>query len=130
MKNASIFTALMLFVVIAISSVAAQNTQSDHSRSGGDKPKKVTIAGDETTIPMDLVGRKPVVDVKINGKGPFKFFLDTGPVPRFSIKSWPMNCNSRPTEIQRSATRLIHRALRRFETRSAALRSVERYLVT
>ena len=27
---------------------------------------------------MEIYGRKPVVDVKINGQGPFKFFLDTG----------------------------------------------------
>lgn len=78
MKNASIISVLFLLTVLAIGPATAQSDTSAHSRSGGDNPKRITIAGNEAIIPMDLVGRKPVVDVKINGKGSFKFFLDTG----------------------------------------------------
>lgn len=30
------------------------------------------------TVPMELYGGKPTVEIKINGKGPFRLFLDTG----------------------------------------------------
>ena len=32
----------------------------------------------KVSVPIDLSGRKPTVMASINGKGPFKFFLDTG----------------------------------------------------
>lgn len=45
---------------------------------GGEEPLDVKLVKNQTIVPMTIYGNKPVVDVKINGKGPFKFFLDTG----------------------------------------------------
>lgn len=36
-----------------------------------------TILKAPVTVPLDLAAGKPVIDVKINGKGPFRFLLDT-----------------------------------------------------
>ncbi len=78
MKITRYFTQILFIIILSVGSLIAQNNDPGHGRSSGDKPKNVAISGTETAIAMDFVGRKPVVDVKINGKGPFKFFLDTG----------------------------------------------------
>jgi hypothetical protein len=41
-------------------------------------PDRVELSGAETSVPMELFGGRPVVSVKINGRGPFRFILDTG----------------------------------------------------
>jgi predicted aspartyl protease len=41
-------------------------------------PERVELRTAKTAIPMDLFGGRPVVSVRINGKGPFPFILDTG----------------------------------------------------
>jgi hypothetical protein len=47
------------------------------TKHGGDEPASVKLSG-KVSIPMELSVKKVVVDVKINGKGPFKFIVDTG----------------------------------------------------
>ncbi len=54
-------------------SVAAQ-----HSRAATDEPAEVTLLSKEVVVPMQTHGRVPVVEVSINGKGPFRFFIDSG----------------------------------------------------
>lgn len=46
----------------------------------GAAPKVQSTAGQQTesVLPMQLFGGRPVVNVMIDGKGPFKFILDTG----------------------------------------------------
>src|SRR5262249_25802978 len=61
-----VFFAFILFVG---TSILAQNTD--------EKPKEISLAG-RTEMPLTLYGNKPVVEVKINGQGPYSFFLDTG----------------------------------------------------
>ena len=41
-------------------------------------PPKIELASGEIVVPMAEPGRQPLVEAKINGSGPFKFFLDTG----------------------------------------------------
>ncbi len=41
-------------------------------------PEKVELSTAEVAVPLRWFGDKPVVDVKINGAGPYGFFLDTG----------------------------------------------------
>lgn len=41
-------------------------------------PEKITVPEGGTSVPMLDVGGRPVVEVRINGKGPFPFILDTG----------------------------------------------------
>jgi hypothetical protein len=44
---------------------------------GNRAPGSTEIAS-AVSVPMDLTFQKPVVEARINGKGPFRFFLDTG----------------------------------------------------
>lgn len=39
---------------------------------------KATGANDSVIIPLDLTTQRPVVELQINGKGPFRFIFDTG----------------------------------------------------
>jgi hypothetical protein len=41
-------------------------------------PKKIDLPAGELTMPLSWFMKKPVVDLKINGKGPYRFYLDTG----------------------------------------------------
>ena len=41
-------------------------------------PGKIELRTPEVSVPMHWLMKKPMVDVKINGKGPYRFFLDTG----------------------------------------------------
>src|SRR5262245_8976517 len=41
-------------------------------------PKKLSLAADTVRVPLELGQGQPIVAVKINGKGPFNFFLDSG----------------------------------------------------
>jgi len=43
-------------------------------------PARIKIPGDSVTVPMQDMGGRPVVELKINGKGPYRFVLDTGAV--------------------------------------------------
>ncbi|MEY2484376.1 MAG: hypothetical protein QOH39_24 [Verrucomicrobiota bacterium] len=39
---------------------------------------KIEVAAEGASVPMLEIGGRPVVEVRINGKGPFPFILDTG----------------------------------------------------
>jgi predicted aspartyl protease len=41
-------------------------------------PASIQVPGDGITVPMQDMEGRPVIDVKINGKGPYRFVLDTG----------------------------------------------------
>ncbi|CAN5357396.1 hypothetical protein BH10ACI2_BH10ACI2_20080 [soil metagenome] len=69
---------LLLQFLLCCSSLAAQTETAKHSADLSDVPRKVAIDSDKSIVPMEIFGRKPSLDVKINGKGPYKFFLDTG----------------------------------------------------
>jgi hypothetical protein len=43
-------------------------------------PARITIPRDGVTVLMQDMGGRPVVELKINGKGPYRFVLDTGAV--------------------------------------------------
>lgn len=78
MKELSNIIGTLLILAFSVGTATAQDAGASTAKTGGDSPKSVAITGETAVIPMELYGRKPVVDVKINGKGPFKFFLDTG----------------------------------------------------
>jgi hypothetical protein len=46
--------------------------------SAADVDPKIEVAAEGASVPMLDIGGRPVVEVKINGKGPFPFILDTG----------------------------------------------------
>src|SRR5713101_5884884 len=41
-------------------------------------PERIELRVPKTVVPMELFGGRPVVSVRVNDKGPFKFILDTG----------------------------------------------------
>ena len=41
-------------------------------------PTGIQVPGNGVTVPMQDMEGRPVIDVKINGKGPYRFVLDTG----------------------------------------------------
>jgi hypothetical protein len=43
-------------------------------------PLSIEVPRDGVTVPMQDMGGRPVVELKINGKGPYRFVLDTGAV--------------------------------------------------
>lgn len=44
----------------------------------GATPKRVSLAGDVVRAELDLSNSQPMVQVMVNGKGPFTFIIDTG----------------------------------------------------
>lgn len=67
-----------LLATLCLVVVNAQTGKPAPESHATDAPAKVELSAPDVVVPMELVGRKPVVEVKINGQGPFKFFLDTG----------------------------------------------------
>jgi Aspartyl protease len=45
---------------------------------GPPPPERIELRVPKTVVPMALFGGRPVVSVRVNSKGPFKFILDTG----------------------------------------------------
>jgi hypothetical protein len=43
-------------------------------------PARIEVPRDGVTVPMQDMGGRPVVELSINGKGPYRFILDTGAV--------------------------------------------------
>jgi hypothetical protein len=61
-----------LVFLLAVTRVQAQ--QHEHKMP----PAIVELGGKEVAVPLSFVGGRPVVEVKISGKGPYRFFFDTG----------------------------------------------------
>ncbi len=51
---------------------------SSNTAFAGDGDPKIEIPAEGASVPMLDIGGRPVVEVKVNGKGPFPFILDTG----------------------------------------------------
>ncbi|HEY2322249.1 MAG TPA: serine hydrolase [Thermoanaerobaculia bacterium] len=47
-------------------------------RAGGAEPPGEVMIGGRSELPMTFAGHVPVIEAKINGKGPFRFAFDTG----------------------------------------------------
>jgi hypothetical protein len=67
----------ILAVAIALSPVVEAQM---HVGSRVPVPANIEIPHDGVTVPMQDMGGRPVVELKINGKGPYRFVLDTGAV--------------------------------------------------
>lgn len=63
-----------LATVIALGQLVAQH----HFPADAPAARKIELPPDGTTLAMGDLGGRPVVDVSINGKGPYRFILDTG----------------------------------------------------
>src|SRR4051794_5882279 len=63
-------TLLLVFATAAIVPRIATSAADTHLR--------IEVPAKGAAVPMLDIGGRPVVEVKINGKGPFPFILDTG----------------------------------------------------
>jgi hypothetical protein len=70
-------TTLVLFLLAAIASLPAAPRQM-HGGPQAPPPPGIEIPEGHTSVPMLDLGGRPVVEVMINGKGPYRFILDTG----------------------------------------------------
>ena len=72
---------LMKFAVSTLLAVVALPAPADAQAHFGPhipEPARISVPADGLTVPMQDMGGRPVVELKINGKGPFRFILDTG----------------------------------------------------
>ena len=65
------------FLIVAASVVVASHTCSADEAEQRSQPK-VDDNGAGASVPMLDVGGRPMVEINIDGKGPFPFILDTG----------------------------------------------------
>jgi hypothetical protein len=67
---------LSLFILLSLGSrFSADEPMPSLERP---KPAKIELRTPEVSVPLHWFMNKPVVDVKINEKGPYRLFLDTG----------------------------------------------------
>ena len=79
MNNSSIkLSKLFLILLFCLTYLTAQDMKKVSETDSEEIPQKISVNSGKTIVLMELYSNKPVVEVKINGKGPFKFFLDTG----------------------------------------------------
>jgi len=65
---------LLALILLQISAASAQQVV----RRAPPPPARIELRVPKTVIPMELFDGRPVVSVRVNGKGPFQFALDTG----------------------------------------------------
>ncbi len=71
-------TARIVSMLAIAGAIALGLAPSGHNLRHADPPSPATITGEEVVLPMFHYGNRPLVDVLINGKGPYRFILDTG----------------------------------------------------
>ena len=71
---ATFTTSLFLFALVLAPLAEAQM----HARHQAPPPARIEIPRDGAFFPMQDFGGRPVVEAKIDGKGPYRFILDTG----------------------------------------------------
>jgi aspartyl protease len=68
-----------LLAALVVGLPAAISLAQEPGMMGGDRrPQRVELATPEVAVPLRLEKGRPVVEVAVNGKGPFPFVLDTG----------------------------------------------------
>jgi Aspartyl protease len=64
--------------ILAMMAVASQLGAQHPLPAEASAAQKIDLPPGGTTVPMGDFGGRPIVDVSINGKGPYRFILDTG----------------------------------------------------
>jgi hypothetical protein len=70
---------LALSTLLVASALAIGQAQM-HGGPQAPAPASIQVPRDGVTVPMQDMEGRPVIDLKINGKGPYRFILDTGAV--------------------------------------------------
>jgi predicted aspartyl protease len=66
---------LLALILLQASAAIAQQAAR---RAAPPPPARIELRVPKTVVRMELFGGRPVVSVRVNGKGPFQFALDTG----------------------------------------------------
>lgn len=74
MTRYSLFAAACVFLIVE---PAAEARMHQH-RIGPPPPESVELGSAELSVPMDASGGRPIVEVTIGGKGPYRFIVDSG----------------------------------------------------
>lgn len=69
---------LVVSIVLVASTLPTAVQAQMHAVPQVPVPTGIEIPQDGVTVPMQDMGGRPVVELKINGKGPYRFILDTG----------------------------------------------------
>ena len=81
MKLCLLKTSAVVGIVGSVLGASVYTVRGDEpGKANPSKPKKTELRAAKVQIPLDLSGKTPVVEVKINGAGPFRFAIDTGAV--------------------------------------------------
>ncbi len=80
MSRHLIFGWLGLALVLGVLLIAARavSAQQGSAHNRGPAVQRVELGSNEVSVPLSWFDRKPVVEVQINNKGPYRFYLDTG----------------------------------------------------
>jgi len=65
-------------LLVALSVVAVSDSERSTIQPQARPPAKVELRQEEVSMPLLWFNKKPVIELRINGKGPFRFYLDTG----------------------------------------------------
>ena len=71
---------LMVSLVLMTSTLPTGVQAQMHGGPRAPAPTSIEVPHDGVTVPMQDMGGRPVVELKINGRGPYRFILDTGTV--------------------------------------------------
>jgi len=71
---------LVMSLLLVASALAASRQTQIHVGPQVPTPASIEVPEGGVTVPMQDMEGRPVVDLKINGKGPYRFILDTGSV--------------------------------------------------
>jgi predicted aspartyl protease len=74
-KRVSAPIAVMAFVGLL---APARRGDAQYHPGPAPAPNSIEVPADGISLPMDDFGGRPVVDVEIGGKGPYRFIVDTG----------------------------------------------------
>jgi hypothetical protein len=76
-KPAAVVGLAVPFAWFALSAAAVAAPAAAAAPDPSGVPAASRLAAEETSVPMDLSYGKPIVTVRVNGKGPYRFFLDS-----------------------------------------------------
>jgi hypothetical protein len=71
-------TSLWLSLLVVLGFLAPAAADEPGATAEETNPAKIELPTKDVSVPLHWFMRKPVVEVKINGKGPFRLYLDTG----------------------------------------------------
>jgi hypothetical protein len=80
METIAMTMKLVISIVLAASTLPAAVQAQMHVGPQIPVPTGIEVPQDGVTVPMQDMGGRPVIELQINGKGPFRFVLDTGAV--------------------------------------------------